>query len=371
MVFTEDGGGGDIVYKSNDGVWRIRPESGEQPSPSTDAVDVGGVSSSSLRGSVTSNSSPLSPSDPSTESLNSVQARLRLTHVHDTPHQESVRMYGETTITLGLDDGTCERYKSSVPPGRRYASPAGLFNTGTNLLTSLLEMNCDFAPNNHHFQVPWGKHNPLAARNTHTPKMYEGKGLVVSDCLPIVMVKDPLTWMNSMCKNRYAANWAHRHVSCPNFLDPDGSQIPVKVVFQPEVEHPEWGHKTYPGLVGMWNEWYGDYISDSINEDFPRLIVRYEDLLFRPEDTVNGICTCAGGTSKGPFKTLQTAAKSHGNTGGKEASMIKYGDEERRVVGYKDEDLKFFDENIDRRIMGLLGYKLSGIEEGTGGGGEG
>jgi hypothetical protein len=281
-------------------------------------------------------------------------------------------MYGETTRTLGLDDGTCERYKSSVPAGRRYASPAGLFNTGTNLLTSLLEMNCDFKPNNHHFQVPWGKHNPIAARNTHTPKTYEGKGLVVEDCLPLVMVKDPLTWMNSMCKNRYAAYWKHQQVECPNFLDEDGSQIPVKVTYQSAVEHPEWGHKTYPGLVGMWNEWYGDYIGDSV-DDFPRLIVRYEDLLFRPEETVKGICDCAGGKFKedGEFKTKEGAAKSHGNTGGKEASMIKYGDEERRVVGYKDEDLKFFDENIDMRIMNLLGYKLSGLEEGTEGGGGG
>ncbi|GMH55749.1 hypothetical protein TrRE_jg2668 [Triparma retinervis] len=270
-------------------------------------------------------------------------------------------MYGSSVLTLGLSDPlVCAAYKSSVPPGRRYASPAGLFNTGTNLMTSLLELNCDFSPNNHYFQVPWGKHNPVAARLEHTPKMYSGKDVSPSDCLPVVMVKDPLTWMNSMCRNRYAANWDGRAARCPSFLDEEGGQIPVTVVYQPKEEHPGWGQTSYPGLVGMWNAWYGEY--RSAMEEFPLLVVRYEDALFRAEETVGGVCECAGGRMReGGFREVERPAKGHGNTGGKEASRAKYGDEERRVEGYKDEDLRFFDENIDKELLEMLGYRLSGL----------
>lgn len=48
-------------------------------------------------------------------------------------------------------------------------------------------------------QVPWGKHNPIAFRTKHEAK---AASKVVTDqttVFPIVLLKDPYTWMSSIC----------------------------------------------------------------------------------------------------------------------------------------------------------------------------
>jgi hypothetical protein len=50
-----------------------------------------------------------------------------------------LKAYGPPKI-IGLD--TCERYRNSVTPASRNLGVAGTFNSGTNLLHSLLEDNC-------------------------------------------------------------------------------------------------------------------------------------------------------------------------------------------------------------------------------------
>ena len=115
---------------------------------------------------------------------------------------------------------------------------AGLFNTGTNFLMKLLRMNCDFpdaCPAQPHIkvdkdnpyeaeirimaemqlarrnncspfllQVPWGKHNPVDWRGQHAAQGLEG--VDVDGVLPVVVVKDPFTWMRSMCRMDLCGN---------------------------------------------------------------------------------------------------------------------------------------------------------------------
>lgn len=50
-------------------------------------------------------------------------------------------MYGDRPIISGLE--TCEAYREQVKPEDRMTGPAGMFNTGTNLLYELLKVNCD------------------------------------------------------------------------------------------------------------------------------------------------------------------------------------------------------------------------------------
>ena len=49
-------------------------------------------------------------------------------------------------------------------------------------------------------QVPWGKHNPVDWRGLHAAQGLEG--VDVDGVLPVVVVKDPFTWMRSMCRAR-------------------------------------------------------------------------------------------------------------------------------------------------------------------------
>ena len=141
-------------------------------------------------------------------------------------------MYGGPATkpkTLGLE--RCAAFRSAQGPRGRPAV-AGLFNTGTNFLMKLLRMNCDFpdacpaqphirvdkdnpyaaeirimaemqlARRNHCspflLQVPWGKHNPVDWRGQHSAQGLEG--VDVDGVLPVVVVKDPFTWMRSMCR---------------------------------------------------------------------------------------------------------------------------------------------------------------------------
>jgi hypothetical protein len=52
-----------------------------------------------------------------------------------------VSMYGEHPIIHGLD--TCQTYRETVSPEDRMLGPAGIFNTGTNLLFELMKANCN------------------------------------------------------------------------------------------------------------------------------------------------------------------------------------------------------------------------------------
>lgn len=55
--------------------------------------------------------------------------------------EDVVSMYGSSPIIYGLE--TCEPYREMVKPEDRMIGPAGMFNTGTNLLYELLKANCE------------------------------------------------------------------------------------------------------------------------------------------------------------------------------------------------------------------------------------
>ena len=86
-----------------------------------------------------------------------------------------VSMYGDKPIIHGLE--TCQTYRDTVKPEDRMLGPAGMFNTGTNLLFELMKVNCDIKEarnvpsvdpalpikyreprrNGMRWQAPWGK----------------------------------------------------------------------------------------------------------------------------------------------------------------------------------------------------------------------
>lgn len=48
----------------------------------------------------------------------------------------------------------------------------------------------------------------------------------------------------------------------------------------------------FTSLVDVWNSWYREYYEAT----FPRLIIRFEDMLFHPEDVVEAIRDCVNGS---------------------------------------------------------------------------
>uniref|UniRef100_A0A7S1B8E7 Uncharacterized protein n=1 Tax=Corethron hystrix TaxID=216773 RepID=A0A7S1B8E7_9STRA len=81
--------------------------------------------------------------------------------------EEVTALYGKNgPVIYGM--GTCLAFRKDVPLQRRVVAPAGMYNTGTNLLADLLTKNCVLPHKEKirgmNWQVPWGKHNPVSWR---------------------------------------------------------------------------------------------------------------------------------------------------------------------------------------------------------------
>ena len=125
------------------------------------------------------------------------------------PSWEQVRqVIGDKPRILGLE--TCRAYRETVPLKRRQVAPAGMFSTGTNLLQHLLQANCLVSGRPQKgfvgWQVNWGKHqSPRFRHINHVTPSIQNNSIV----FPVVMVRNPWTWLQSMCRVRYSAHWFH------------------------------------------------------------------------------------------------------------------------------------------------------------------
>ena len=82
-----------------------------------------------------------------------------------------------------------------------------------------------------------------------------------SEILPVVMVKDPLTWARSMCRNAYAARFKKDPKCCPSPLDmltardhPSLTNGNSTVTVPFRLDRPE----RYESLLNLWSTWYGE-----------------------------------------------------------------------------------------------------------------
>jgi len=201
-------------------------------------------------------------------------------------NSDIVSRYGSEPKILGLE--TCETFRqhtqklqeAMISPLQIWLAPAGLFHTGTNLISQALVEGCLSGRVSVHHQVPWGKHNPLKAREEgYRPDKANYKVIETSNVLPIVMVRHPMDWMRSMARQPYAAKWNHT-IHDPMYR----GNNPVSVGFFEKT--------IYPNLLDFWKTWNEDYLDAP---QFPRLVVRLEDLVFFPHQTLSQICSCAGG----------------------------------------------------------------------------
>jgi hypothetical protein len=66
----------------------------------------------------------------------------------------------------------------------------------------------------------------------------------------------------------------------------------------------------WESLVDLWNDWYRQYLE----ADYPRLIVRFEDLLFQAPAVMQQISECMGvDFNEETFKYQTKSAKGHGS----------------------------------------------------------
>lgn len=298
-----------------------------------------------------------------------------------------------------LGGDRCAAYRNAAPFDKRKLGAAGMFNTGTHLLADLLGLNCEIGlatkGRGWAFQVPWGKHNPVSfrgVREQHTVGQikkgkYDGKGDYVLDgdvanILPVLIIKDPLTWMQSTDKTRYSLETT---VSDTNDKFQRRPLHPVKdtvnkIIYARGAEFalekgkpkpyyaPDEKHivRHYGSMAHAWNDWN----REQIDVPYPTLVIRFEDLLFDAERTIRAVCTCAGGTAKLPeFQNVDKNTKSNfpgSNSLGsnKDSNNIRgqykllYSNETRRWGKYTTDDIRFIKEVVDPKLLAYFRYPL-------------
>eukprot|EP00980_Cylindrotheca_fusiformis_P001238 scaffold331_cov117-Cylindrotheca_fusiformis.AAC.16 len=269
---------------------------------------------------------------------------------------------GTHPYLLNLD--SCRAYREKVPPLERMLGSAGIFNTGTNLVTHLLKQNCEiperrakYGPRQSkesygmRWQVPWGKHTPAKFRKQHATE--KAASINKEYILPVVTIRNPYSWFKSMCKTSYAARWDHgMHSNCP-LLKYNEQWNPVNVRYGADREdsHLSLGH--------MWNDWYSYYLNEA---DYPFVVVRMEDLVVYPKETITQVCECAGGQIRTdqPFKYVVDSAKKdspgHDKTTGIYQAWIKYAQRPQPMGGLSKEDYLNAQIALNQTLMELLGY---------------
>lgn len=86
--------------------------------------------------------------------------------------------------------------------------------------------------------------------------------------LPVVVIRDPYGWFQSMCESPYLLNWEHGKLHCPNLMDDRSTSVPVTLSLGSRLQY----KRTWDSLVHVWSDWYWEYY----DADFPRLIIRFE-----------------------------------------------------------------------------------------------
>lgn len=122
--------------------------------------------------------------------------------------QQVVDRLGPAPRIHGLD--SCRDFQTTIVPEEAFIAPAGAFNSGTNLMAELLIANCynparkkKYGTAGVRWQVNWGKHQPPKFRLDHG--VYHDKkaeDMPNENILPIVTIRDPYAWLQSMCRNR-------------------------------------------------------------------------------------------------------------------------------------------------------------------------
>jgi len=174
-------------------------------------------------------------------------------------------LYGQQPVIVGSE--RCAEYRETVKLEDRYVGIAGLFNTGTNLLDVHYHKNIKGIGKL--WQVPWGKHRMPSVRLTHKAKKFEKYN--PKNVFPVVIVRDPLAWMQSVCKNKYAINWRHHESHCPNLVPTEHDRrlfrelrpkdvIDIRVRY--DLDKPGIPYKS---LAHFWSQYYNEYL----DADYP------------------------------------------------------------------------------------------------------
>ena len=175
--------------------------------------------------------------------------------------------------------------------------------------------------------------------------------------------------MNSACRHPYFASWDSGN-HCPYIIDKEGQTVKVTETYLTEFEDREdfeteltvhLQNREYKSLIDYWKEWNESYY----NAAYPRLIIRYEDILFHMQDILPQVCECAGGKLNGTPHVPQSSAKqwvqnAPATGSGLLESLKTNVSVKRRLFGMSNSDIEYTDKVLKHSpLKDVFGYTLS------------
>ena len=156
------------------------------------------------------------------------------------------------------------------------------------------------------------------------------------------------------CKQPYAADWKHSKTHCPNLVPTEKEQPEPTGAVPVDIKFDKTSKFHWESLVDLWNDWYRQYLE----ADYPRLMVRFEDLLFQAPAVMQQISNCMGvDFNVEMFKYQTKSAKGHGSHTDFLHAIIKSGNETARKKGMTEADLTFAAQHLDIDLMRIFQYQ--------------
>ena len=148
----------------------------------------------------------------------------------------------------------------------------------------------------HPASVRRGKHNPAGVRMKYAAQDHEFTNQTA--VLPVVTVRHPITWLNALCNHGYSLHWSHDTALCDSTLQLD------------HIVEAKFGYTNqsvvYDSLIDVWRNWNLQYFQEN---KYPLVMIRLEDIVYRPKQVVTEICHCIGGElySDKPFSVFENS----------------------------------------------------------------
>jgi hypothetical protein len=321
--------------------------------------------------------------------------------------QHVIDLYGDDIIVHGQEQ--CEAFRQHVPnPKDRILAVAGLFNTGTNLLNTQFTRNIQGIKTL--WQVPWGKHRMAQVKWEHTAHEMEQHDK--EHVLPVVIIRDPLAWMQSMCANPYAAKWRHGSHHCPNLVPDELDRqfyrhLPNDSAFGVRVKYDAESQFEFDSLAHLWSDYHLQYM----NADYPILFSKsfvccvairvFSDhvsfapfwfslyssirrvsscqnrqkchrlavmmtqshpislsLVFQPKQVLTEIAHCVGATVREPLRYQINTSKNHGSGTNWIRAITKTASAELRKHNLTADDITYLHQHLDSTLMDLFQYPI-------------
>lgn len=174
------------------------------------------------------------------------------------------------------------------------------------------------------------------------------------------------------CKSPYAAKWKHNRKRCPNLvpskndikslndknlLKNNNNSYPVTVYFDKDDVY------TWDSLIHLYNDYYLQYYN---NATYPRLIIRFEDMLINAPKILQIISNCLNGntststkdssssnivTVNTNFQYLTGKAKTHGSGTTFIKAIIKTGNITDRINSLTNDDIQFVTKYLNNEFF--------------------